>query len=67
MDKALHRYQSGEDPLIIAKQLLQLHRTLLQAKSTLIQEQVEAVLARPTLDQKDTEILKKLLRLKLFS
>jgi hypothetical protein len=64
---ALHLYQGGEDKLTVAKQLLRLQRLLLQARSALIQEQVEAILDRPTLDRKDTEILKKLLHLKLFS
>lgn len=67
MDKALNRYQSAEDPLTVAKQLLRLQRRLTKIRSALIQEQVEATLARPTLERKDIEILKKLLHLKLSS
>jgi hypothetical protein len=67
MNTALHLYQSGEDTLTVAKQLVRLHHMLLETRSALIQEQVEALLAQPTLDQTDTEILKKLLHLKLFS
>jgi hypothetical protein len=66
MDKALHLYKDGEDALTVERQLIRLHRTLAEARSALIQEQVDAILARPTLDQTDTEILKKLLGLKLF-
>jgi hypothetical protein len=67
MDKALHLYESGEDRLSVAKQLLRLQRTLAGARSALIREQVDAMLAQPTLDQTDTEILKQLLRLQLSS
>ena len=67
MNKAFHLYQGGEDALTVAKQLIRLHRTLTEVRSGLLREQVEAILTRPTLDQTDTEILKKLLRLQLFS
>jgi hypothetical protein len=67
MDKALRHYRSAEDPLTVAKQLLRLQRRLTKIRSALIQEQVEATLARPTLERKDIEILKKLLHLKLSS
>jgi hypothetical protein len=67
MSEALHRYQSKEDALTVAKQLIGLHRTLAEARSALIREQVEAILAQPTLERTDAEILNKLLHLQLSS
>jgi hypothetical protein len=61
MDKALHLYESEEDTLTVAKQVIRLHRALAEARSALIREQVEAILARPTLERKDINTLNELL------
>lgn len=62
IDTALHRYENREDKLAVAKRLIRLHRVLAKARSALIRERVEAILAKPTLDRKDEETLEELLR-----
>ena len=60
LDEALQRYENGEDTLTVAKRLRGVHRVVAEAGSTLIRERVEAILAKPGLEQKDEEILQEL-------
>jgi hypothetical protein len=62
MDKTFHLYEKGADTLTVAKPLIRLHRMLAKARSVLIREQVERILAKSTLERQDEETLKELLR-----
>jgi hypothetical protein len=61
LDEALRRYEHRrEDTLSVAKRLLRLQRMLGKARSALLREQLEAILAKPTLNQKDKETVEEL-------
>jgi hypothetical protein len=61
LDEALQRYENREeDTLAVAKRVRGVHRVLAEARSTLIRERVEAILAKPGLEKKDEEILQEL-------
>ena len=60
LDEALQRYENGEDTLAVAERVRGVRRVLAEARSTLIRERVEAILAKPGLEKKDEEILQEL-------
>ena len=60
MVRAFQLYQNGEDTLAVAKRLLLLHRMLKKVRSALIREQLQALLTKPTLDQKDQDTIEEL-------